>query len=97
MGPTGSGKSHVGQNVLALRSEFTLYSQFIDVLTKPSSNKLRAGSSLGSCTEKIQAVRLRNHKHYGSKLVLVDTPGFDDDRRSDMEVLEMIGEWLRKT
>ena len=81
----------------AVNSDLDFYLQFIDVVTKPSLNKLRAGSSLGSCTQKIQAVRLRNHEFYGSKLVLVDTPGFDDDRRSDMEILELIGDWLKKT
>jgi len=42
-------------------------------------------------------VRLRNHEFYGSKIVLVDTPGFDDDKRSDIEILELIGDWLKKT
>ncbi|KIM49767.1 hypothetical protein M413DRAFT_59536, partial [Hebeloma cylindrosporum] len=30
----------------------------------------------------------------GSSLVCVDTPGFDDTHLSDMEILEMISEWL---
>ncbi|SRR6266511_5937284 len=97
MGPTGSGKSNVNTFSFARRILTWIYLQFIDVVTKPSLDKLRAGSSLGSCTQKIQAVRFRNHEFYGSKLVLVDTPGFDDDKRSDMEILELIGEWLKKT
>jgi myosin heavy subunit len=31
----------------------------------------------------------------GHQVVLVDTPGFDDTTRSDCEVLETIGNWLR--
>lgn len=47
----------------------------------------------------------RNHLHLNSKLsdfgikgvvdtVLVDTPGFDDTVKSDLEILNMISDWL---
>ncbi len=39
---------------------------------------------------------LRNYDGNHS-LVLVDTPGFDDTTRTDMEILDMIGAWLEKT
>ena len=29
-------------------------------------------------------------------IVFVDTPGFDDTNKSDMEILEMLANWLRK-
>jgi len=32
----------------------------------------------------------------GRSVVLIDTPGFDDDARSDLEILEDIGKWLAK-
>jgi len=32
----------------------------------------------------------------GKSCVLVDTPGFDDTYRSDVEILELISEWLRR-
>lgn len=32
-----------------------------------------------------------------SKVVLVDTPGFDDTNKPDLEILEMISAWLDKT
>ena len=97
MGPTGSGKSNVGHNIYCFAQWFLtwIYLQFIDVVTKSSSGEPRAGSSSRSCTE-IRAVRLQNHESYGSKLVLVDVPSFDDDRR-DMEILESIGNWLMRT
>ena len=99
MGPTGTGKSNVGQNIFSLEQwiHTWIYPQFIDVVTKAPSDKLRAGSSLGLCTQKIQATRVRNHDFYSSEVVLVDTPGFDDDKRSDIEILELIGDWLKKT
>jgi len=80
MGPTGSGKSNL-----------------IDTLTGQTGQPgQRAGSKLESCTTEVRAVRLRNHKIYGDRLVLVDTPGFDDTNKSDMEILELVSQWLQK-
>ena len=58
---------------------------------------MRSGSSLDSYTEQIQAVRVYEHPKYANRLVLVDTPGFDDTNKSDKEILQMIGDWLKKT
>ena len=33
---------------------------------------------------------------FGS-IVLVDTPGFDDTKKSDLEILELISNWLKET
>ncbi|KAG6335339.1 hypothetical protein ID866_3750 [Astraeus odoratus] len=33
----------------------------------------------------------------GSNVVLVDTPGFDDTKKSDLEILQSISDWLTKT
>jgi GTPase Era involved in 16S rRNA processing len=30
-------------------------------------------------------------------IVFVDTPGFDDTNKTDVEVLEMLADWLNKT
>jgi hypothetical protein len=38
-----------------------------------------------------------NHERYGSRIVLVDTPGFEDSKKSDEDILRLIGEWLKKT
>ncbi|KAF5348462.1 hypothetical protein D9756_009608 [Leucocoprinus leucothites] len=69
-------------------------SYFIDLLT--GQNGRRAGDSLGSVTSDILATRAR-HSEYGDRVVLVDTPGFDDTYRSDMETLTLIGDWLGRT
>lgn len=58
---------------------------------------MRSGSALASCTKQIQAVRVYEHPKYANRLVLVDTPGFDDTHKSDMEILQMISDWLKKT
>ncbi|EKM78780.1 hypothetical protein AGABI1DRAFT_114372 [Agaricus bisporus var. burnettii JB137-S8] len=69
-------------------------SYFIDLLTGQKGR--RAGSSLKSVTSQIQATRVK-HPGYDDRIVLVDTPGFDDTTRSDMEILQIISEWLQKT
>jgi len=56
----------------------------------------RSGSRLESCTTEVRAVRLYNHPVHGDKLVLVDTPGFDDTNKSDLEILQMVSDWLKK-
>lgn len=38
-----------------------------------------------------------DHPKYANRLVLVDTPGFNDTDKSDMEILQMISDWLKKT
>lgn len=30
-------------------------------------------------------------------IVFVDTPGFDDTNKTDVEILEMLADWLTKT
>ena len=56
----------------------------------------RSGSRLESCTTEVRAVRLYNHRVHGDRLVLVDTPGFDDTNKSDLEILQMVSNWLQK-
>jgi hypothetical protein len=69
--------------------------QFIDLLTGQKGK--RAGNSLKSVTADIQATRVRHPRTGASNIVLVDTPGFDDTNRTDMEILAMISDWLEKT
>ncbi|GAB1318342.1 hypothetical protein MFIFM68171_08552 [Madurella fahalii] len=52
---------------------------------------LKIGNTLKSCTQEPQVVRFEVDGH---PIVLVDTPGFDDDERSDVEILEIIAKWL---
>ncbi|KAF9449509.1 kinase-like protein, partial [Macrolepiota fuliginosa MF-IS2] len=70
-------------------------SHFIDVLTR-SQPGTRSGHKLGSHTGEVQCTILKGYEGNRS-LVLVDTPGFDDTEKSDMEILDMISKWLEKT
>ncbi|KAJ3553263.1 hypothetical protein NP233_g12686 [Leucocoprinus birnbaumii] len=68
---------------------------FVDLLTG-QMNK-RAGHTLKSVTNDIEATRMTHPNFPGRNIVLIDTPGFDDTTRTDMEILNMISEWLKKT
>ncbi|KIM73979.1 hypothetical protein PILCRDRAFT_14796 [Piloderma croceum F 1598] len=53
---------------------------------------------LDSCTQKVQTVRCRNpYEPDGHAIVFVDTPGFEQDWKTDFEVLETIADWLKTT
>jgi len=43
----------------------------------------------------VSATRIKRPS--GNNLVLVDTPGFDDTHKSDIQILEIIAKWLGKT
>ena len=55
------------------------------------------GRGLNSCTQKVKAVGCLHPDGKGRKVVLIDTPGFDDTERTDYEVLKAIAEWLKNT
>ncbi|KAJ3561368.1 hypothetical protein NP233_g10237 [Leucocoprinus birnbaumii] len=69
-------------------------SHFIDLLTGQLGR--RTGHSLDATTTQVGAVRVK-HPKYGDRIVLVDTPGFDESYRSSTQVLQMINRWLQKT
>ncbi|KAF9441496.1 hypothetical protein P691DRAFT_779787 [Macrolepiota fuliginosa MF-IS2] len=52
------------------------------------------GHSLQSYTSQVSAIRVTIME---TQVVLVDTPGFDDTYLSDLDILKMISDWLRRT
>ncbi|KAF4614549.1 hypothetical protein D9613_003467 [Agrocybe pediades] len=53
---------------------------------------VRAGDGLTSCTQDVAMFVVNNH--FSNRIILVDTPGFGDTNRTDMEVLENISNFL---
>ena len=51
--------------------------------------------SLGPCTDEVQLAG--EFTLDGSRVVLIDTPGFDDTTKSDTDVLRMIANFLATT
>ncbi|KAI5981048.1 P-loop containing nucleoside triphosphate hydrolase protein [Pisolithus orientalis] len=66
-------------------------SSFIDKATESTGKGV--GHDLRSCTSEIKVTRCAVER---SNVVLVDTPGFDDTTKSDLEILEMISNWLNQ-
>ncbi|KAF4588347.1 Proteasome subunit beta type-4 [Pleurotus pulmonarius] len=52
------------------------------------------GHNLGIYTSKVQPVMIKTGPH---KVILVDTPAFDNPNMSDMTILGMIADWLLET
>jgi len=55
------------------------------------------GHGLGSRTKKVEKFRHSLPGLAYGDLVFVDTPGFDDESKSDLEVLKMVDNWLKST
>ena len=89
MGPTGSGKTHVSESVIASNAHIK-NAQFIDTLTEDTRRK---AAGLAPTTQSVTAYTI---PYRGLRLVLVDTPGFDDTYRPDTEILRTLADWLTK-
>jgi len=79
LGPTGSGKSTFINHVVG-------------------SEQTKVGNRTTSCTTKPKPVYVDPIPDFpalkGYRLVLLDTPGFDDTYKSDVEILKPIVAWL---
>ena len=95
MGPTGSGRSNV-RTILCYTLVFIFLHALKIIDTLAGQPGRRSGNRLESCTTEVRAVRLYKHPVHGDRLVLVDTPGFDDTNKSDLEILQTISNWLQK-
>lgn len=90
MGPTGSGKSNVSGSIVTLTSHSHVKNvQFINILTGKSEQ--HSASNLKSDT---QCATPYIVEHHGVRVVLVDTPGFDDTHRPDSVILREVADWL---
>ena len=65
--------------------------QIIDHLTQVTK---WASDSIDATDSGVRGVRIQLS---GQTVVLVDTPGFNNTYKPDIEILELIGEWLKKT
>lgn len=68
--------------------------QFIAKARNAPDDDTMLDVSLDSQTKEIKAFKVHIH---GQKLILVDTPGFDDTYRSDLDILRTIARWLETT
>lgn len=94
MGLTGSGKSSVSLSRPSFHVPSLTLSQLINLITQ-SSNPLKVGHSLTSCTDTV--IMAEPFTLDGRRVYLFDTPGFDDTGKSEQEVLRMIALMLEAT
>jgi hypothetical protein len=94
MGPTGTGKSTVrnliSEQIVALHP----HDDVLQFIQRAAKLDWGVGHSLHSQTSEVSAVRVEFTD--GICLVLVDTPGFDDTRKSDLEILATIANWFKE-
>ncbi|KAF9054893.1 P-loop containing nucleoside triphosphate hydrolase protein [Panaeolus papilionaceus] len=62
-----------------------------------SGHQVIIGHDLDSCTEKISIIRFRAPQVTEYRICMVDTPGFDDTNKSDLEIFDAVAKWLDKT
>jgi hypothetical protein len=61
-------------------------------VNQASKSYLKVGGDLDSCTSEIQ--ESGEFILDGRRVILIDTPGFDDNYKSDMDVLKSIAAFL---
>ena len=66
--------------------------QFINLA---SGSKLRIGLGLESCTAEVELAD--EFTLDGRSVTLIDTPGFDNTSKSDIEILKIIADFLAAT
>lgn len=70
-------------------------SQFIKYAAG-EKNAVVVGHNLESCTSEVQPIKV-NRREGENPVILVDTPGFDDTKLPDTEILRRIAVWLQQT
>ena len=58
---------------------------------------VEVGHDLKPCTSSIRHVIIPHPTDEGRRIILVDTPGFDDTHTTDVEILEQISLWLARS
>jgi hypothetical protein len=67
----------------------------VQFINAGSGSNLRIGTNLGSCTTEVQLSNTFTLD--GRRVLLADTPGFDDTHRSDTDILRLIAAFLETT
>ena len=92
MGATGSGKTSVRATSYRYACKLTRSFQLINTA---SGSQFREGNNLKSCTAEVEVAE--EFTLDGRRVILIDTPGFDDTTVSDAEILEKIAAFLAVT
>jgi len=77
------------------RSFLLIALKLINKILGPGRQQTMVGSSLDSVTREVQAFECFNSE--GRRIILVDSPGFNDTNVSDLDVLQSIADWLKQS
>ena len=94
MGPTGSGKSTVS---LSLSKPCFSTRRFIKFIETVAGIHGIVGHNLESFTSEIAVYKTSFPELSGSDIHFVDTPGFDDTNKSDVDTFKTLSDWLHDT
>jgi predicted GTPase len=94
VGLTGVGKSSVSDLHPPLDIH-SLMMKFINLLA--GKEEVTVGHELLPCTTKITTVVLPYPLDGSRRVVMLDTPGFDDTLEADIEILVQISNWLERS
>jgi len=72
-----------------------LVQQFINLAI--GKDRATIGHDMNSCTRDVEPVRCTDLDNPGRNVVFLDTPGFDDSKMTDTQVLAAIAHWLKMT
>ena len=95
MGPTGAGKSSVMNSYCYHIVQSQTIPQIINRIA--GKDVVKIGHGLESCTSSIRHVIIPHPTDKGRRIILIDTPGFDDTYISDADILECIALWLARS
>lgn len=94
MGSTGVGKSAVR---FPLLNDFCPSRSLQFVNAAANMDATTVSHDLESCTKEISIVPIPFSENPTRRVILVDTPGFDDTWLPDTEILRRIAEWLERS
>lgn len=97
MGTTGTGKSSVSHKLYASTAEISYGYTFQFINTLIGSEVMPVSGGLHLCTQEVRAVGRLCPGRSDQKIIMVDTPGFDNCSMSDYDILKKIAEWLEST
>ncbi|THU92343.1 hypothetical protein K435DRAFT_862594 [Dendrothele bispora CBS 962.96] len=75
----------------------TFINTYLEELGKPECMKVGDPGSLKTCTTQIKYEIVNPSSRHNNRLVIVDTPGFNDENKSDLDVLQEIASWVQRS
>ena len=94
----GSDRSREEQRNSVLTVSFSVLIFWYQMINQLAGKKVMVvGHGLDSCTSEIKHAIVQHPTEQNRRIILVDTPGFDDTYVNDVEILKSIANWLAQS